>query len=90
MRLTDTGVLYTQARDRVSRARIINIIYRRMCIVHPARVGLILFPRTGGRVARSHGTPRPSRSPLTEASGSPDFLTDVPRKSLPWKIVHDY
>lgn len=57
MRLTDTGVLYTQARDRVSRARIINIIYRRMRIVHPARVGLILFP---GRVAEA----RKARPPL--------------------------
>lgn len=75
MRLTDTGVLYTQARDRVSRARIINIIYRRMCIVHPARVGLILFPRTGGRVARRHGSlpPLPLVPPSQKQAVHPIF-----------------
>lgn len=70
MRLTDTGVLYTQARDRVSRARIINIIYRRMRIVHPARVGLIFFPRPVEEGWRRHGRHGPPSFPVTEASGT--------------------
>lgn len=81
MRLTETGVLYTQARDRVSRARIINIIYW-VYTVHPRRAGLILFPI--GRVETQNALI------LRDRETAMDLLTDEGRKSLPEESVLDY